>query len=535
MLILRLKRCERALAGGRLEEAMQLLLPADARAHRQGQALLDRLVGALVERGRGHLADGRLGPAEADWHAGASLAGNTPVVAQLRASIDQVAADRQRAADERRRAKGAVEAFVRQGQFTLAHDMAAAGAGGAAAGVGALVADVAVNRAASARLADDVATALAQNDWETAVDRIAATRSPSGDEPRVRQLKREVAGRVADEAGRLIDAGRLDEAASVLRRAAALGPGLAEIDSLRRGLDQCRIAWQSVRAAQFAHAREVLARLAVLFPGARWIGTACAELGRACEAIQAVRGGTLGMLDAGDATIAFPATAAALAQVGGAPIGGIRPVTSPAILAPPQAPPRSSARRFLLHVDGAGSYLVLQGSRFEVGPVSASRPADLPLVVAAGSPTLTFSRCDDDYFLSSVAPVPVNDRAATGKLLATGDRIAVGPRGRIEFRRPNAASGTAVLRISGARLPWGGVREVLLMDREIVLGASAAAHVRVGECPAPVILQAAADGGLVCRGEETVVIDGRACGRCGVVGEGARVAVGAVSFVIRRE
>src|SRR2546423_1722345 len=96
----------------------------------------------------------------------------------------------------------------------------------------------------------------------------------------------------------------------------------------------------------------------------------------------------------------------------------------------------------------------------------------------AGSPTLTLSRCEEDYFLSAGAvPVAVNDRAATGKLLATGDRIAVGPRGRIEFRRPNAASGTAVLQISGARLPWGGVREVLLMDREIVLGASAAAHI----------------------------------------------------------
>jgi len=142
--------------------------------------------------------------------------------------------------------------------------------------------------------------------------------------------------------------------------------------------------------------------------------------------------------------------------------------------------------------------------------VSASRPVDLPLIVAAGSPTLTLSRCDEDYFLSTAAaPVAVNDRAASGKLLVTGDRIAVGPRGRIEFRRPNAASGTAVLQISGARLPWGGVREVLLMDREIVLGTSSAAHVRVRECPAPVILQASADGGLLCRAEETVVIDGR--------------------------
>jgi hypothetical protein len=529
VLILRLKRCERALAGGRLEEAMQILLPADARAHRQGQALLDRLVGALVERGRGHLAEGRFDAAEADWHAAASLAGNMPAVAQLRASIDQLAGDRQRAADERRRAKGAVDAFVRQGEFTLAQDVAEAGGGGA------LVADVEVHRAAVNRLADGVAAALAQGDWETAVDRIAAARSPACDEPRVRQLKREVAGRIAEEAGRLIDAGRLDEAASVLHRATSLGSGMGEIEALRRGLDQCRLAWQSVRSAHFAHAREVLERLAVVFPGARWITTARAELGRACEAIEAVRGGTLGMLDAGDATIAFPAMPAAIAPVGGA----LPAVVAPVPFGPPQPPAtRATARRFLLHVDGAGSYVVLQGSRFEIGPVSASRPVDLPLIVAPGSPVLSLSRSDDEYFLSAAGAVTVNDRVASGKLLASGDRIAVGPRGRIEFRRPNAASGTAVLRISGARLPWGGVREALLMDREIVLGNSSAAHVRVGDCSAPVILQAAADGGgggLVCRGEETVVVDGRACGRSAAVGEGARVVVGAVSFVIRRE
>jgi hypothetical protein len=533
VLILRLKRCERALAGGRLDEAMKLLLPANARAHRRGQELLDQLVAALIERGRGHLAEGRLGPADADWHAAASLAGNTPPVAQLRASIDQVIADRQQVSEDRRRAKCAVDAFVRQGQFTLAHNVAEARAGSDPAGTGAIVADIDVTRSALARLTADVVGALAQDDWESAVDRIAAAGSALGAEARVQQLKREVAGRAADEAGTLIDAGRLEEAASVLRRVAALGGGLGEVESLRRGLDQCQIAWQYVRSARFRDAREVLERLATAWPGARWIMAASEELRRACDSIETVRSGTLGMLDGGDATVAFPAMAAALAPRRAAAIPGVRPVSSPALRTPSPTP---SARRFLLHVDGAGSYLVLQGSTFEVGPVSASRPVDLPLIVAAGSPTLTLSRCDEDYFLNTpAAPVAVNDRVASGKLLATGDRIAVGPRGRIEFRRPNAASGTAVLQINGARLPWGGVREVLLMDREIVLGASAAAHVRVRECPAPVILQATADGGLLCRAEETVIVDGRPCGRAASVRDGARVVVGAASFVIRRE
>jgi hypothetical protein len=313
----------------------------------------------------------------------------------------------------------------------------------------------------------------------------------------------------------------------VLRRAGSLGTGLGEIDAVRRCLEQCQMAWALVRGARYREAREILERLKTAWPGARWIAAACAELGTACGAIDAVRGGTLGMLEVGEETVAFPATTAALGGY------GARVVSSPAVA--PALPARPSARRFLLHVDGAGSYLVLQGSTFEVGPASASRVVDLPLIVAAGSPMLTLSRSDDDYFLSSSSVLAVNDRAVRSKLLASGDRIAVGPRGRVEFRRPNAASGTAVLRVSGARLPWGGVREVLLMDREIILGSSTAAHVRVSECRAPVILQSAADGQMLCRAEETVVIDGQACGRSASVREGAQVVVGSASFVIRRE
>jgi tetratricopeptide (TPR) repeat protein len=508
---------------------MKLLLPADARAHRRGQELLDRLVRDLVERGRTHLAEGRLTSAKADWHAAASLAGNTPAVAQLRASLDQVCQERQRTSEARRRAKGTVEAYVRQGQFTLAHAAASQAPELDPDQSGAIVADIAMTREAVARLADDVNAALARHDWETAVHRLAATRTSLDADPRVHQLKRNVAALVASVAGGMIDAGRPDQAASVLRRATTLGHDLTDLESLRRGLDQCRLAWRHVQTARFPEARQVLDRLAHAWPAARWIASASEELCRACAAIETVRGGTLGMLETGDETIALPATVAALANIPAPPHYGGRPI-APAV---PQRHP--SVNRFLLHVDGGGSYLVLRGSTCDIGPVSASKPADLPLIAAAGSPSITLSRCDEDYFLNATTPVLVNDRPVSSKLLASGDRIAFGPRGRIEFRRPNAASGTALLRVSGARLPWAGVRDVLLMDREIVLGASAAAHVRLPGCPAPIILQATADGGLLCRAEETILVDAQPAGRSAAVRDGEQIVAGAASFVIRRE
>jgi hypothetical protein len=317
----------------------------------------------------------------------------------------------------------------------------------------------------------------------------------------------------------------MDLAEGAMRRAHGLCAAHADLDAQRRGLEQCRAAWDAVANARFRDAREILDRLATLWPAAKWIPSAIAELRQAGESVEAVRGGPLGALSFGQETMPYPAAARISPPVANSPVAH-------AVLTPPRLP--TSLRRFLLHVDGAGSFVILQGDRIDVGPVSASRPPDLPLVTGAGAPSFTISRSDEDYFVTAGTPLDVNDRGTTSKLLVSGDRIGVGPRCRIEFRRPNAASSSAVLRVSGARLPWGGVRDAILMDREIVLGASAAAHVRVHDgLSGAVILQAASDG-LLCRAEEEIFVDGQPTGRTARIGDGARVAVGPLSFVVCR-
>ena len=116
------------------------------------------------------------------------------------------------------------------------------------------------------------------------------------------------------------------------------------------------------------------------------------------------------------------------------------------------------------------------------------------VLTEAAAPTVTIVRSDEDYFLQSAVPVKVNDRAVTSKLLCDGDRIALGPRCRIGFSRPNAASASAVLEISGARLGRGDVRRVILMDREIVMGDASSAHVRTRELRGPAVLLAGRRG-----------------------------------------
>ena len=89
MLFLRIKQCEAAIAGGRLDEAFELLRADDVRSHRRGQELTDLIVKRLVERGRGHLAAGRISAARGDCDKAARLAGNLADVSQLRFAVDR--------------------------------------------------------------------------------------------------------------------------------------------------------------------------------------------------------------------------------------------------------------------------------------------------------------------------------------------------------------------------------------------------------------------------------------------------------------
>jgi hypothetical protein len=157
-------------------------------------------------------------------------------------------------------------------------------------------------------------------------------------------------------------------------------------------------------------------------------------------------------------------------------------------------------QRFILRVDGAGSSMVLRQDRITIGPISSADRPDLGLLADVSLPVVTIERSEGDYFLRAAAAVLVNDKPTTGKLLADGDKIALSPRCRLRFRLPSAASSTAVLELSTARLPEADVRRVILLDREMILGPGAAAHVRADHLPVRAMLHVRG-GRLLCRCE----------------------------------
>jgi hypothetical protein len=141
-----------------------------------------------------------------------------------------------------------------------------------------------------------------------------------------------------------------------------------------------------------------------------------------------------------------------------------------------------------MQVDGAGSYLVVRKPTVTIGAVSSSRRPDVGLLAQANLPVALIERLDEDHFLKSDGAVRVNDRRVTNKLLAHEDRISLGPRCDLKYLLPNAASTTAVIELSGARLPRADTRKIILLDDSLIIGPNRSAHIRADEMEKAMVL-----------------------------------------------
>lgn len=511
--MLRLKQCQCALSDGRLDEAYDLARPADVRTHRRGQEMIGRVVEALVDRARRHLGAGHALAAAADCEKAAQLGGNLVEVAQLRSAVHAAMHARQDAQQVTGQAIAAARRHAEDGQITVGEGYLAALASDDPR-VEAVKKDLAARRAAVDAAASKAAAAFEQGDWEATIEHLARVGSAATADPSLRKLIAQVTKQVTERATDAIETGRLDLAGSLLSRLNQLPPKAVEFEQLQNTLSQCREAFAKIEQGEAHEAEEILRRLAAILPDAKWLRETIQRVQQWSEAAKALRAGPLALAAAAHA---------------GAP--AMHKPNSPIL---PTKQPAPAPQTFLLHVDGVGSFQVVTGNVIAIGPVSAYKAVDVPLMADAGTPVVTLTRSDEDYFVRSDKPVMVNDSTTTGKLLCNGDKIALGARCRITFRRPSAASTSAVLDVSGARVGRSNVRQVLLLDRELVIGPGSAAHVRCDDLPSPAVLQRQGDR-VVVRSSSEIRIDGKPVGNAADVPHGAHVSLGPLSFVLARE
>jgi hypothetical protein len=101
----------------------------------------------------------------------------------------------------------------------------------------------------------------------------------------------------------------------------------------------------------------------------------------------------------------------------------------------------------------------------------------------------------------------------------------------MSFHLPTPLSSTAVLSLHNGQRIHGDVRKIVLLKEHLILGPRGKGHIEARGSSGKILLSKE-ERGLVCRGPEDILVDGKSKGREAVVPLGARVQVGDVSFTI---
>jgi hypothetical protein len=530
VLILQIKQAQCALADGRLDEAFEIANCAAVRQDRRGQELIGQLACALADRGESHLAAGRLAGALADCNKAEKLAGNLSAIAQLRAAICQVGNEK-RHQDQQQGAKLAkAREHIDNGQLSAGEQILneIGGDGGSA---DMLLAEAAGRRAELDAAVRRVQEAMDRGDMEEAINTMVRAGAARVQNKKLADLAGQIRTLAVQRIRDAVNSGRIDRGQTIWQIMAPLANESPELQGMDRIIGQFRKAHKYIESGQLRSAAVVLRQLKTILPDADWLDKAVDDAEQAAGGLETLRSGPLAWVIPVDGE-----------SSGGNKTGlneheklstnkGSRDRGSSKQIAGEYPAGEALPGRFVIQVDGVGSFLVVRKRQVTIGPISSSGQADIGLVADPNLPMASIERSDEDYFIRSGKSLTVNNKPVTEKLLADGDSIALSARCRLKFYLPNAASTTARLAFSGAKLPRLDIRQAILLDREIIVGPSSSAHIRADRCSESLVLFLQ-DGQLLCRTNETINVDGRVQDRRIGLPMGKSVKIGEISMVL---
>jgi len=524
VLILRIRQAECALADGRLDEAFEIAQADEICRHRHGQKLVGRLARAILHRGQENLAANRFQPALADCNKAEKLAGSLPEIVQLRAAVCDAIVKGQQAQQQEALRVAQAKQQIDDGWLSVGGrilEEVPAGDGRA---------DFVRQELAAARLQIEDAVSKAEQamkngDIEEAISIARGTSVGQSRNGRAGELLRQIRCQAIQRVRADLEQGRIDRAHSLLQRLTPLAKDGTDVAELSEAIAWCRQAAQHVTAGRPATALPLLRKLKNVCPSARWLDSAISDVKRAAEAYEELGAGPLGLAEAKP-----PDCGLQIADCGLESAPAANPKSE---IRNPQSEDGDMPAKFVLQIDGVGSFVVFRDARITVGPISSSVRPMLALIADPNMPVVMLERVEGDYFIRSQTPIDVNGQSVTEKLLADGDRIALSSKCRIRFGLPNPASTTAVLTVSGARLSRPDVRQLILMDRDILVGPYANNHIRTEQVkdPAALFVQ---NGRLLCRTKDDILVDGASFDPGVGLAMDKPVRIGRLSMVVAR-
>ena len=527
MLILRLKQAASAIVDDRLDEAFNIVQSEDIRQHRRGQKLIGRLARAFAKRGEDNLEAERIQLALADCNKAEKLAGNTSDVAKLRSAICSEM--------EQRRLRGQHRSFkVAQARQHIQDGWISAGeeilndTGDEDGQAGIVLQQAAVARLHTSEAVTKAEKALQRNDLDAAIDFILKTGVTGSQNEQVVELISKLRSLAARQIKESFNSGRLDLAHSLWQRVSPIADGCSEISELGLALSQCSKAAEYVAAGRPREAVNLLRKVRLTCPLAEWLGTVTNQTKQAAELLDELAASPLGL------DITRRQGMEDRIQQADNESRGVNEVCRGQNARDSRAGrPRheSLPSKFVLQIDGIGSFYVLRDASITVGPISSSARPTVGLMVNPNLPAVTIERSEDDYFIRSSSPVRVNDATTTNKLLVDKDRINLSPRCGMKFNIPNPASTTATLSLPGMRLGRADVRRIILMDRDILIGPTEGSHILADSLDETIALFVQ-NGRLLCRTKDKILVDEKAVSSTASLPINKQIRIGQISLVL---
>jgi hypothetical protein len=530
VLILRLKQAESAVADGRLDEAFEIVQSDGIRQHRRGQKLIGKLARAFSKRGLENLEAERIQLALIDCNKAEKLAGNTPDVAKLRSGICSEMEQRRLRHRHCSFKVGQARQHIQNGWISAGEQILKDEVDDKNG-----QADIVLQQAAAARLQINEAVtkaeqALKRNDLDSAIDVVLRSDVTGNQNEKVAGLLSKIRTLAAKQIRENFDKGRVNLAYSLWQRILPMINGCSEISELGLALMYCHQAAGFVTAGRPRAAVPLLRKAKTICPSAKWLSTVTDQTHKTAELLDELAASPLGFDIADDALTDEQSDVYSREVNKSFSDENEQQVISRKIRMNNQHTP-SIPSKFVLQIDGVGSFLVLRDSRVTVGPVSSSERPTVGLMADPNIPIAAIERAEDDYFVRSSGPLRVNSETTTNKLLVDGDRIALSPRCWMKFNIPNQASTTGTLSLSSARLGRADIRQIVLMDRDILIGAATSNHILAGLLDDTVALFIQ-NGRLLCKTKDRVLVDDKPVNSMTGLPMNKQIRIGRLSMVL---
>jgi len=527
VLILRLKQAASAIADGRLDEAFDIIQSKDIREHRRGQKLIGRLALAFAKRGQENLEAERIQLALADCNKAEKLAGNTEDVAKLRSAICSEMEQKRLRSRHRSFKVAQARQHIQDGWISAGEEILK-DAGDEDGQAGIVLQQAAVERLHTSQAITKAEKALQRNDLDAAIDFVLKTGAAGSQNEQLVELLSKLRSLAARHIKENFDSGRLDLAHSLWQKVSPIADGCTEISELGTALSQCSKAAEHVAAGRPREAVNLLRKVKLTCPSAKWLGMVTEQSRQAAELLDELAASPLG-LDIARRQNMEDTIQQADNEIRS--LGEGLPQAMPGEKSPDNRAESSLPSKFIMQIDGVGSFYVLRDASITVGPVSSSARPTIGLMVDPNLPAVTIERSEDDYFIRCSSPVRVNDAATTNKLLVDSDRINLSPRCGMKFNIPNPASTTATLSLPSARLGRADVRRIILMDRDILVGPTEGCHV-LAESLDETIALFTQNGQLLCRAKDKILVDEKAVSPTAGLPINKQIRIGQISLVL---